>query len=228
MKEYFKIANLHEWNWFMKKIEVVNPNARFRNFWLERKPTELKMQAAFFQAKDVILRISGDDLDFDTLTLFKRLDNDWDGNYFDVGKLMATKNKATAKYKMTKKEHEEFCELRESYQTLADVLNAISDFDQVYPVLHKKIYAHTASSIKEFEFEFVRVWKHPSLIEVIPDKKWNVKVPKFDDRFYYKDNGKLNWAYGRYNGDSDQQFTNEELKEYGLDNDLFEKKEVSE
>lgn len=233
MKEYFKIANLHEWNWFMKKIEVVNPNARFRNFSLERKPTELKMQAAFFQAEDVILRISGDDLDFDVLTLFKRFDDDWDGNYFDVGKLMATKNKATSKkYKMTKKEHEEFCELCESYQTLADALSAISEFDQVYPALHKKIYEHTTSSIKEFELGFVRAWAQPSLIEVIPDRKWKVKVPRSDESYYFKDkiDGKayLTTVSIEPKNTNGALFTDEELKQFGLDDNFFGKVEVSE
>lgn len=172
MKEYFKIANLHEWNWFMKKIEVVNPNARFRNFSLERKPTELKMQPAFFQAEDVILRISGDDLDFDVLTLFKRFDDDWDGNYFDVGKLMATKNKAITKYKMTKKEHEEFCRLCESYQTLVDVLIAICECDYVYTELHNRIYEGSNSSIIVAEKKFANAYFHQETIEVVPNKKY--------------------------------------------------------
>ena len=53
------------------------------------------------------------------------------------------------------------------------------------------------------------------LIEVIPEKRWNVKIPPFErtNKYYYKCGEELEGADSVGNDDEDQQFTESELKE---------------
>jgi hypothetical protein len=77
----------------------------------------------------------------------------------------------------------------------------------------------------------------PSIIEVIPEKKWNVKVQISCDDAYYnkvfndcKDAVMVKHYVDKRSLqiDNNFKFTAEEIKYYHLDNDLFEKVEVSE
>lgn len=68
--------------------------------------------------------------------------------------------------------------------------------------------------------------------ECIPDRKRKVKVPRSDESYYFKDkiDGKayLTTVSVDPKNANGALFTDEELKQFGLDNDLFEKVEVQE
>ena len=136
---------------------------------------------------------------------------------------------------MSVAEKKEFDELKSDWQVLICAFDAINEID--YPRWFSRLNDYPDDNDKH-QIEFARAWADPSLIEVIPDKKWNVKVPISHERdYYYKDaavgggktvitnrvgNGSELWT------DYDFQFTAGELKHYGLDSDLFEKVEVLE
>lgn len=125
---------------------------------------------------------------------------------------------------MTEAEKKEFDLIHEE-ETLYNALDVI----EYYPHLYKRIYEHTPASIPEFELEFARAWADESLIEVIPEKKWNVYASKKYNLFWYKDDVKdvlSGVANLSHNKDSDQQFTQAEIEHYGLQD--YERKEVSE
>ena len=110
---------------------------------------------------------------------------------------------------------------------LDDLLTRIKDSED-FPLLYHRLYVADGDGV-ESQLEFARAWADPSLIEVIPEKKWNVKIPPFSrtNNYYFKVGKNLESAESEYNGDEDQQFTADELKEYGLDDDMYEKVEVS-
>lgn len=140
--------------------------------------------------------------------------------------LMVPKSLLYPKIKFTEAEKKEFDSI-DNDETLSNALDIIERED--YPNLYGRIYYHKVPEYQNFELEFARAWADPSLIEVIPEKKWNVRVPKLKNMFYWKnDDETLNYQDSQYNCYHHQQFTAEELKHYGLDNDLFEKVEVKE
>ena len=151
-------------------------------------------------------------------------------NYFK--ELQIPKSLVQPKVKMTQAEKDEFDKLKDEISLnrhdLDDLLTRIKDSED-FPFLYHRLYVADGDGV-ESQLEFARAWANPSLIEVIPEKKWNVKVPPFEktNKYYYKFGEKLRWA-GRFgNDDEDQQFTADELKEYGLDDDMYEKVEVKE
>lgn len=130
------------------------------------------------------------------------------------------------KVRMSVAEKKEFDELKKEVDHASEALSTVRITDFGESDLARKIYRKHELS----ELDFARAWEDPSLIEVIPEKKWNVKVPPFErtSRYYYKHGGELGGADSVGNDDEDQQFTDSELKEYGLDDDMFEKVEVKE
>ena len=114
------------------------------------------------------------------------------------------------------------------YRALDYIDEERSDYGTI-PNLFEAIYANKTLS----ELDFIHAWVCPDLIEVLPEKKWNVRVPiSNDEEFYKKDStgkvGTVSFVEEHSLKLSDMQFTAEELKHYGLDNDLFEKVEVQE
>ena len=136
------------------------------------------------------------------------------------------------KVKMTQTEKKEFDKLKDEMSLdrhdLDDLLTRIKDSED-FPLLYYRLYVADGDGV-ESQLEFARAWAEPSLIEVIPEKRWNVKVPPFErtNKYYYKFGEKLRWAGRVGNDDEDQQFTADELKEYGLDDDMYEKVEAKE
>lgn len=123
--------------------------------------------------------------------------------------------------------------MKNNCTTLYEVLHDI-DYEKE-PKLYSRLFIDVDRDRNDSQLEFARAWVEPSLIEVILDKKWNVKVPISHERDYYcktasisgttvvterVGNGSELWTKDNF------QFTAEELKQYGLDNDLFEKVEV--
>jgi len=133
------------------------------------------------------------------------------------------------KVKFTEAEKKEFDWLKgKQPQTLRDVISCINEENSDYGTvsnLFNAIYEDKTLT----ELDFARAWNDESLIEVIPDKKWNVKIFNSDDAIYWKkQDGSLTVATIDLTDSDRTQFTAEELKQYGLDNDLFEKVEVKE
>lgn len=144
--------------------------------------------------------------------------------------LMVPKSLLYPKIQFTEAEKKEFDSI-DNDETLSNALDIIERED--YPNLYGRIYYHTVPEYQKFELEFARAWADPDLIEVLPEKKWNVRVPiSNDEEFYKKDStgkvGTVSFVEEHSLKLSDMQFTAEELKQYGLNNDLFEKVEVSE
>ena len=142
--------------------------------------------------------------------------------------LMVPKSLLYPKIQFTEAEKKEFDSI-DNDETLYNALDIIERED--YPHLYKRIYEHAIMSIPKFEWEFARAWADPELIEVPPEKKWNVRVPAVDNpTFYYKTGDGVDVCKPSPTMQNLEtvQFTAEEIKQYDLGNDLFEKVEVSE
>ena len=140
-------------------------------------------------------------------------------------------SKLYPKVPMTEAEKKEFDKLKDEMSLdrhdLDDLLTRIKDSED-FPLLYHRLYVADGDGV-ESQLEFARAWADPSLIEVIPEKRWNVKVAPFErtKRYYRKDDKGLLGEGDSYSNQYEfQQFTADELKEYGLDDDLFEKVEV--
>ena len=148
-----------------------------------------------------------------------------------VDEIHIPKSLVQPKVKMTQAEKDEFDKVQRRRSATA-LLGALRYIDiDITPILFKRLFNNGSDPAKssQAQNEFARAWADPSLIEVIPEKRWNVKIPPFEktDRYYYKDGRELGWADSDDNDEEDQQFTADELKEYGLDDNMFEKVEVT-
>ena len=135
------------------------------------------------------------------------------------------------KVRMSVAEKKEFDRLKENALSLRFAFDELKSEHGNYPKLCERLFNNTLDvEDSKAQNDFARAWADPSLIEVIPEKKWNVKVPPFErtNKYYYKFGEKLRWAGRVGNDDEDQQFTADELKEYRLDDDMYEKVEVKE
>lgn len=148
------------------------------------------------------------------------------GSFWDVNKVTIPKSLLYPKIQFTLAEKAEFDSI-DNDETLYNALDAIKL--QQCPHLYERLYERTSASIPELELEFARAWADPSLIEV-HEQKWNVRVPAVDNpTYYYKTDDGIGICRPSPTLESLRtRFTAEELKHYGLDNDLFEKVEVSE
>lgn len=130
---------------------------------------------------------------------------------------------------MSVAEKKEFDELKSDWQVLICAFDAINEID--YPRWFSRLNDYPDDN-NEHQLEFVRAWADESLIEVIPDRKRKVKVPRSDESYYFKDkiDGKayLTTVSVDPKNTNGALFTDEELKQFGLDDNLFEKVEVSE
>ena len=156
-----------------------------------------------------------------------------DGSFDGVEGLRVPKSLLYPKVKMTQAEKDEFDILQEdeSVRTLSDVFCKLDELNyNGFPHLSEWFLLNPIKQTQA-QIEFARAWADPSLIEVIPEKRWNVKVAPFErtKRYYYKgDKGLLGEGDSCNNQYEFQQFTADELKEYGLDDDMYEKVEVKE
>ena len=135
------------------------------------------------------------------------------------------------KVRMSVAEKKEFDRLKENALSLRFAFDELKSEHGNYPKLCERLFNNTLDvEDSKAQNDFARAWADPSLIEVIPEKKWNVKIPPFSrtNNYYFKVGKNLESAASEYNGDEDQQFTADELKEYGLDDDMYEKVEVKE
>ena len=149
----------------------------------------------------------------------------------NVRELRIPKSLLYPKVKFTEEEKKEFDDVKKHVTALYNAMVLIFEHrDECINLNNKLFYSAPPKYLNDVQRDFARAWADPSLIEVIPEKKWNVKVPPFErtNKYYYKFGEKLRWAGRVGNDDEDQQFTADELKEYGLDDDMYEKVEVKE
>jgi hypothetical protein len=137
------------------------------------------------------------------------------------------------KVSMTEAEKKEFDMAAGSSITPIESLEEIeSSCGDEYPCLFNKMFCgQTEKDNNKAQIEFIRALADPSIIEVIPEKKWNVKVPVADGpTFYFKtgDGVDVCKPSPTMQNLETTRFTAEEIKYYHLDNDLFEKVEVQE
>ena len=135
------------------------------------------------------------------------------------------------KVRMTEAEKKEFDDVKKHVTALYNAMVLIFEHrDECINLNNKLFYSAPPKYLNDVQRDFARAWTDESLIEVIPDKKWNVKVPHIENRFYFKHtDGGLKGASSAYNDDYNQQFTVEELKYYGLeDESIYKRVEVEE
>lgn len=248
MAKYYRVRTQEQWDWLKNKLEIED-DLHVSNF-----PVTILYGDVFcgiykyHDDPEPLIEVSQmmeDDKMEDYVTInsealkqirwgtnygkFGFIDHDEDGEnhvyeQYLPANLEIPKFLVYPKVPMTEAEKKEFDLIHEE-ETLYNALDVI----EYYPHLYKRIYEHTPASIPEFELEFARAWADESLIEVIPEKKWNVYASKKYNLFWYKDDVKdvlSGVANLSHNKDSDQQFTQAEIEHYGLQD--YERKEVSE
>lgn len=250
MTKYYRVRTQEQWDWLVSKLNVcrVEPidypmivchEQGRRNYSLIKyhkgpEPIIEVSQMMEESRMEDYVTIKGEDLK--NIEMFRG--DESKGNlreFWDISKVNISKSLLYPKVRMSVAEKKEFDELKSDWQVLICAFDAINEID--YPRWFSRLNDYPDDNDKH-QIEFARAWADPSLIEVIPDKKWNVKVPISHERdYYYKDaavgggktvitnrvgNGSELWT------DYDFQFTAGELKHYGLDSDLFEKVEVLE
>src|SRR5699024_9197611 len=94
------------------------------------------------------------------------------------------------KVKFTEEEKREFDDIKKHVTALYNAMVLIFEHrDECINLNNKLFYSAPPKYLNDVQRDFARAWTDESLIEVIPDKKWNVKVPPFErtHRYYYKD-----------------------------------------
>ena len=219
MPKYYRVRSQQEWDWLMQWFEEQSKEIQ----WCDSDylPTDFNFYHAN-RGNTVVEKNDKEELYYASLTHYQQDENVH--SFIEVSDLM--ENEKMEKIKFTKAMKKEFNELNKD-MSLSDTLNEIQED---CGGLNSWIYSHPSASIPYFELKFARAWADPSLIETIPDKKWNVKVPHIENRFYFKHtDGGLKGASSAYNDDYNQQFTVEELKYYGLeDESIYKRVEVEE
>ena len=148
-------------------------------------------------------------------------------NYFK--ELHIPKSLVQPKVKMTQAEKDEFDKLKDEMNLdrhdLDDLLTRIKDSED-FPFLYHRLYVADGDGV-ESQLEFARAWADPSLIDVIPEKKYWVKCYPTDDCYFYKYDGKILAGVPRVHLERFH-FTAKEITDYHLDGNTFEKVEVEE
>lgn len=81
------------------------------------------------------------------------------------------------KITMTPNEKKEFDRLcQNSGDDIVDSFNNIADYYHIYPNLNKRLFLGTLEKNKYVQREFVRALEKPSLIEVVKEKKYWIKL----------------------------------------------------
>lgn len=135
------------------------------------------------------------------------------------------------KVRMSVAEKKEFDRLKENALSLRFAFDELKSEHGNYPKLCERLFNNTLDvEDSKAQNDFARAWSDESLIEVIPDRKWKVKVPRSDESYYFKDkiDGKayLITVSVEPKNTNGALFTDEELKQFGLDDNFFEKVEV--
>lgn len=247
MTKYYRVRTQEQWDWLKNKLEIEDDlhvsdfpmtllyGDVFCGIYKYHDDPEPLIEVSQMMEESKMedyVTIKGNDL-FEikneaghTAFIGRAMGTFYSDDYFT--KLNIPKSLLYPKVKMTETEKKEFDELKRHRGTVYGALDMIEDD---YPKLYTRLFGNSShEGESKAQLEFARAWADPSLIEVIPEKKWNVKIPPFSrtNNYYFKVGKNLESAESEYNGDEDQQFTADELKEYGLDDDMYEKEEVKE
>ena len=149
----------------------------------------------------------------------------------NVRELRIPKSLLYPKVRMSVAEKKEFDRLKENALSLRFAFDELKSEHGNYPKLCERLFNNTLDvEDSKAQNDFARAWSDESLIEVIPDRKWKVKVPRSDESYYFKDkiDGKayLITVSVEPKNTNGALFTDEELKQFGLDDNFFEKVEV--
>lgn len=257
MTKYYRVRTQEQWDWLKNKLEIED-DLHVSDFPMtllygdvfcgiykyhdDPEPLIEVSQMMEDEKMEDYVTIQGKDLltikdekDRPVLNEYHNLDKGWDGYSLQgIGYIKYLKLPTASVYPkvpMTEAEKAELDKLKNEMSAhiydLDDLLTRTKDSED-YPLLYHRLYVADGDGV-ERQLEFARAWADPSLIEVVPEKHWNVKVPPFErtNKYYYKDGRELRWAGRVGNDEEDQQFTADELKEYGLDDDMYEKVEVT-
>ena len=243
MTKYYRVRTPEQWDWLKNKLEIED-DSHVSNFPVtilyddvicgiyryHDDPEPLIEVSQMMEESE--MESEGEPM---TEIILDDLDQVNHGVRFENGEkikfVTLPTSKLYPKVPMTEAEKKEFDKLKDEMSLdrhdLDDLLTRIKDSED-FPLLYHRLYVADGDGV-ESQLEFARAWADPSLIEVIPEKRWNVKVAPFErtKRYYRKDDKGLLGEGDSYSNQYEfQQFTADELKEYGLDDDLFEKVEV--
>lgn len=244
MTEYYRVRSQEQWDWLKNKLEIED-DLHVSNFpvtilygdvfcgiYRYHDDPEPLIEVSQMM-EDEKTEAGGEPM---TEIVLDDLDQVNHGVRFENGKkikfVTLPTSKLYPKVPMAEAEKKEFDKLKDEMSLdrhdLDDLLTRIKD-SEYFPSLYHRLYVADGDGV-ESQLEFARAWVDPSLIEVISEKRWNVKIPPFSrtNKYYYKYGEELDWSISSHNEDEDQQFTESELKEYGLDDDMYEKVEVKE
>lgn len=136
---------------------------------------------------------------------------------FECSEVNIPKSLLYSKVRMSVVEKKEFDWLKEQHiQTLYDALDYIDEERADYGTvcnLFESIYEGGTLT----EFDFIRAWVDPELIEVVEEPKYNIEVPETGGLlFYVKNHENCGVGTKSENHLSDQQFTEKEIIQRGL------------
>ena len=214
MPKYYRVRSQQEWDWLMQWFEEQSKEIQ----WCDSDylPTDFNFYHAN-RGNTVVEKNDKEELYYASLTHYQQDENVH--SFIEVSDLM--ENEKMEKIKFTKAMKKEFNELNKD-MSLSDTLNEIQED---CGGLNSWIYSHPSASIPYFELKFARAWTDPSLIDVIPEKKYWVKCYPTDDCYFYKYDGKIRAGVPRVHLERFH-FTAKEITDYHLDGNTFEKVEV--
>lgn len=251
MPKYYRVRSQQEWDWLADKLNIYcvksmacpviieheqgQKDYRIVQYYGGFEPVievsqmmeESKMEDYITIKGEDLLKIKNED---NRQSFYAYIDDLFiPANYFK--ELHIPKSLVQPKVKMTQAEKDEFDDIKKHVTALYNAMVLIFEHrDECINLNNKLFYSAPPKYLNDVQRDFARAWTDESLIEVIPDKKWNVKVPHIENRFYFKHtDGGLKGSSSAYNDDYNQQFTVEELKYYGLeDESIYKRVEVEE
>ena len=130
------------------------------------------------------------------------------------------------KVKFTEEEKKEFDDVKKHVTALYNAMVLIFEHrDECINLNNKLFYSAPPKYLNDVQRDFARAWTDPSLIDVIPEKKYWVKCYPTDDCYFYKYDGKILAGMPRVHLERFH-FTAKEITDYHLDGNTFEKVEV--
>ncbi|AWT48049.1 hypothetical protein ACFIUX_02755 [Oenococcus oeni] len=151
--KYYHTQTQQEWDWLFKHLNLVNEFPKrykwsdYGKYTIITTPSSLTNNWGYKDTgTEIMLGIT---------------------DFIEVSDLMKEEEMKQNKIIFTKKEKEEFDELKKDWATISGALGDIYHGHDFYN-LHHSIYSkqNTTKSINLKELEFARAWAHPDLIEV--------------------------------------------------------------
>ena len=144
----------------------------------------------------------------------------------NVRELRIPKSLLYPKVKFTEEEKREFDDIKKHVTALYNAMVLIFEHrGECINLNNKLFYSAPPKYLNDVQRDFARAWTDPSLIDVIPEKKYWVKCYPTDDCYFYKYDGKILAGMPRVHLERFH-FTAKEITDYHLDGNTFEKVEV--